>query len=670
MIKTIKSVDFKGKSVIMRVDFNVPMKDAVIQDDTRITAAIPTIKYILANGARTLTLMSHLGDPAKDAESARAKAEKDGKTFNLGKYIAGKHRMAPIASHLQKKLGKTAPVVFAGESGCYNKKAFIDSQKPGTVIMLENTRFHKEETAKDAKDRDKLAKALAAYGDIFVNDAFGTAHRDHASTASIAKFAPVSVAGFLMEKEIKYLEPVVTNPVKPLVAVIGGAKVSSKIAVLESLLKNSSALVIGGGMAYTFLKAQGKKIGKSLVENDQIDTAKKILAAAAQASVEIVLPVDHIGAEKFDPAAKPVAIASPNIPDRLMGMDVGPKTRALYKKVLAKAKTIVWNGPVGVFEFDSFSKGTEELAKLVAAATSKGILTVVGGGDSVAAVNKFKLSSKMSHVSTGGGASLELLEGKKLPGIEVTRGRDRFIAGNWKMHMTRCEAANLAKALVKQLKSGKHKYMAAPSFTALETAGEIFKGSNILLGAQNCAAEEQGAHTGEVSVLQLKDLGVKVIILGHSERRHVYKEDDTLINKKVKLALKHGFEVILCVGETLDEREKKKVEAVCKRQTEKGLAGVTAEELSRVTLAYEPVWAIGTGKTATPEDAEAVHKFIRSVIEKLYGNPAAKQIVIQYGGSVKADNAAKLMSMEDIDGALVGGASLKSETFTPIAKFD
>jgi 3-phosphoglycerate kinase len=419
MIKTVKDVDLKGKRIIMRVDFNVPMKDGVVQDDTRITAALPTIEYILDQKPRSLVLMSHLGDPDKDVKKAQEKAEKVGKAFTEAdkeKFINGKNRMKPIAEYLEKKLGQT--VVFAPDA--LGQKKAIDKLPQGSVMMLENTRFHKEETAKNEKDQEPMAKELASYGDIFVNDAFGTAHRAHASTATIAKFMKTQpVGGFLMEKEVKYLEPMVKNPPKPMVAIIGGAKVSSKIAVLESLLKNASSLVIGGGMAYTFLKAQGHKVGKSLVEDDFIDTAKKLLADAKTKNVDIILPVDHIGAESFDAGAKPVAVNSVEIPDNLIAMDVGPKTLELYKKAIGAAKSIVWNGPVGVFEFDAFSKGTEAVARMVAEATGRGATTVVGGGDSVAAVNKFHLADKMTHVSTGGGASLEFLEGKTLPGIAI-----------------------------------------------------------------------------------------------------------------------------------------------------------------------------------------------------------------------------------------------------------
>ena len=419
MIKTIKDIELAGKRVVMRVDFNVPMKDGVVQDDTRIVSAIPSIEYIVKQGARSIVLMSHLGDPKKDMKKAKEKAEQAGKAWDEKKYLDGKHRMRPVAEYLSKKLG--LPVAFAGEDGCFGKKAFIEAQPAGAIVMLENTRFHKEETSSDPAERDVLAKELATYGELFVNDAFGTAHRDHASTASIAKFLPISVGGFLMDKEVRYLEPMVTSPKKPMVAIIGGAKVSSKIAVLESLLKNASALVIGGGMAYTFLKAQGKTVGSSLVEDDQVDTAKSILAAAAKAGVEIVLPVDHVCADKFDAAAVPKHVDGADVPDGLMGLDVGPKTLAKYRAVIGTAKSVVWNGPVGVFEFEAFAKGTGEVARLVAEATDRGAVTVVGGGDSVSAVNKFGLADRMSHVSTGGGASLELLEGKKLPGIEVCR---------------------------------------------------------------------------------------------------------------------------------------------------------------------------------------------------------------------------------------------------------
>ena len=413
MIKTVKDISVSGKRVVMRVDFNVPMKEGKVQDDTRIMAALPTIRYLLDAGAKSLVLMSHLGDPDKDAAKAKEKAERDGKAFDLEKYLDGKHRMKPVAEYLSAKLGK--PVVFL--SSCMGQREVIEALPRGSVAMLENTRFHKEETSKDEARQGILAKELASYGDIYVNDAFGSAHRAHASTATVSKFSAVSVGGFLMEKEVAHLEPMLKDPPKPMVAIIGGAKVSSKIAVLQSLLKTAGALIIGGGMAYTFLKQKGVGIGKSLVEDDYLDTAKSLLDEAGKAGVRIVLPVDHLCASSFSPEALPILVDGAEIPPELMGLDVGPKTLALYGELLSTAKSILWNGPVGVFEFAAFAKGTEEVAKMVAAATGRGALTVVGGGDSVAAVNKFGLASKMSHVSTGGGASLEYLEGKILPGI-------------------------------------------------------------------------------------------------------------------------------------------------------------------------------------------------------------------------------------------------------------
>ena len=387
VLNTIRDADLTGKRVLIRVDFNVPLKEGVVKDDTRIRAALPTIEYILSQKGASLVVMSHFGRP---------KGKKN-----------PEFSMAPIGKRFAELLGK--PVKVAPDVIGPEVEKEVKALKPGEVLLLENVRFYPDEE----ENKPEYAKALASYGDVYVNDAFGTAHRAHASTEGVAHFLP-SYAGFLIEKEVKFMAPLLENPEHPFVAIIGGAKVSSKIGVLQSLLKTCDTMVIGGGMAYTFLSVQGHKIGKSLVESDYLDTARDFLKAAAEKKVNVILPVDHIAAEAFDENAKPVAVDGTDIPDNLMGMDVGPETIALIKDAVSKAKSVVWNGPLGVFEFDSFAKGTLEIAKAVAGC--KGT-TVVGGGDSVAAVNKFGLADKLSHVSTGGGASLEFLQGLPLPGI-------------------------------------------------------------------------------------------------------------------------------------------------------------------------------------------------------------------------------------------------------------
>ena len=412
--KTVRDIDFKGKRVIMRVDFNVPLKSGVIQDDIRIRAALPTIKYVLEHKAKYLVLMSHLGDPKKDAQKAREKAEKDGKPFDEAKFIEGKCKMKPIVERLGSLLNK--PVKLAPAAIGPETKKMIEQLKDGEVLMLENTRFHKEEQSKDAADRERMAKELASYADIFVNDAFGSAHRAHASTETIAKFLP-AVGGFLMEKELEYLGKAVANPVRPYVAVMGGAKISDKIEVIRNLMQKVDALLIGGGMMFTFYKAQGLEIGKSLLEADKVDLAKKILEEAKQKNVRFLLPLDTVIGDKFDNNAAIKTVKVNQIPSDWLGLDIGPETIRLFSDEIKKAKTVVWNGPMGVFEMPNFAKGTIAVAQALSEATKHGAVTVVGGGDSASAIAQAGLEKSVSHVSTGGGASLEFLEGKTLPGV-------------------------------------------------------------------------------------------------------------------------------------------------------------------------------------------------------------------------------------------------------------
>ena len=644
VLNTVKEADLKGKRVLIRVDFNVPVKNGVVTDATRIKAALPTINYILDNGA-SLVVMSHYGRP------------KGQKNMDFS--------MAPIRAEFEKLLGK--PVKLAPDVIGEEVKKEVEALKPGEVLLLENVRFYPDEE----KNGSSFAKELASYGDLYVNDAFGTAHRAHASTEGVAHYLP-AFAGFLIEKEVKFMAPLLENPEHPFVAVIGGSKVSSKISVLESLVKTCDTIVIGGGMAYTFLKVLGHSVGTSLVEDDYQETAKAFLAAAEKKGVKVILPLDHVCADKFDENATPVAVDSVDIPEGLMGLDIGPKTVAAIVEEMKKAKNVVWNGPMGVFEFAAFAKGTEAVAKALAESNA---VSVVGGGDSVAAINKFGLASQISHVSTGGGASLEFLEGKVLPGIkalEKTEKRRPYIAGNWKMNLVPSAAKKYAKELADAYKeSGADcKFMIACPFVDLPGVVEAVKGTPVIVAAENMANHKEGAYTGEVSPLMLQDLGVNTVILGHSERRQYYGETNEVVNSKVLLALECGMDVDLCVGETLEEREGGKLEEVLTAQLEVGLKGVKPEEMSKITIAYEPVWAIGTGKTATPEDADNAHAFIRETVARIYSKDIAEKLIIQYGGSVKAENVKALMAKENIDGALVGGASLSVEKFLPIIAFN
>ncbi|MFA5255916.1 MAG: phosphoglycerate kinase [Candidatus Omnitrophota bacterium] len=393
MKKTIKDIDLTGKRVLMRVDFNVPLDDKLnITDDIRIRSALPTIKYAIESGAKVI-LMSHLGRP-------------DGK-------VVDSMRLAPVAKRLEELLGKKVTKT----DDCIGDavKKTVAMMKPGDVVLLENLRFHAEEEKNDPA----FAMELASLGEIFVNDAFGTAHRAHTSTEGVTKYLP-SVAGFLLEKEIRYLGQTVDSPRRPFVAILGGAKVKDKIKVIDNLLNKVDALIIGGGMAYTFLKAKGHTIGASKLDKDGYDTAKQALDKAAKKNIPILLPVDNVIGDKFDANATAKTVGE-DIPDGWMGLDIGPKTINLFEDKLKDAKTIIWNGPLGVFEMDKFAKGTEAIAVFLAGL--KDATTIIGGGDTAAAMLKFKVEDKMTHISTGGGASLEYLEGRGLPGIDALQDK-------------------------------------------------------------------------------------------------------------------------------------------------------------------------------------------------------------------------------------------------------
>lgn len=388
--KTVKDIDVDGKRVLMRVDFNVPLDGTTVTDDTRIKAAIPTIQYLVDHGAKVV-LMSHLGRPKGDGPEPELS-------------------LKPAADKLAELTG--LDVTFVPDTYGQEAEGAVAAMEPGQVVVLENVRFDKREKKNDPE----IAKQLSKLGDIFVLDAFGTAHRAQGSVVGPAEYLP-AVAGFLLEKEVDTLTSIFADPDRPFVAIVGGSKVSSKIGVLDHLLDSVDTLIIGGGMAYTFFLAKGYTVGTSLQEPDWVDRAKEMMEKAEKNGVKLLLPVDNVVADHFGPDAVGVVVKSNEIPDDMMGMDIGPETAKLYADAIAGAKTVFWNGPMGVFEFDQFSDGTKAVAEAVA--DNEDCTSIIGGGDSVAAVNKFDLADKMSWISTGGGASMELVEGKDLPGVEA-----------------------------------------------------------------------------------------------------------------------------------------------------------------------------------------------------------------------------------------------------------
>ena len=635
--KTVKDIQLTGKRVLVRVDYNVPMNDkGEITDFIRIEASLPTLHYLLDQGAAVI-LMAHLGRPK-------------------GK-VNPKFTLKPVAEALSQLIHR--PVQFCPD--CVGKDAqdAAAQLRNGDILLLENLRFHPEEEKNDPH----FAQELAALGDVYVNDGFGVSHRAHASVEAVTHYLP-AVAGFLLEKEIAYLGNAVDKPQRPFAAIIGGAKVADKIAVIRSLIKKADVILIGGGMANTFLAAKGYNLGKSLVEKESLGIAKDLLAEAAAQKTKMLLPVDLIMAASFSNEADHEAEDLDALNPDYMALDIGPKTAELYARTLAGMKTIVWNGPMGVFEMPNYAEGTRRVAEAMAA--SDGI-TIVGGGDSAAAVKQMGLADKMSHVSTGGGASLEYLEGKVLPGLAALDDlRTPIVAGNWKCHKTVAEAMELAYQVAHGTEMARAEVVLFPPFTALESVAAMVDEDGIGYGAQDIFYEDEGSYTGAVSGPMIAEIGSRYVLVGHSERRKFFHETNDLVVKKVLAAFRNDLDPVLCVGEDADEHENGSTKDKILSQLTPVLNVLTDGQIQHLLVAYEPVWAIGSGKSAEVRDAVAAADLIRKAVAEKFGKEAARRVRILYGGSVTSENA-HAFHEDGIDGVLVGGASLSAQEFCAIA---
>ncbi|HQO10740.1 MAG TPA: triose-phosphate isomerase [Clostridiales bacterium] len=647
---TIDSLELKGKKVLVRCDFNVPQdKELKIRDDKRIVDALPTIKKVIKEGGR-LILMSHLGRP-------------EGK-------VVPEMSLKPVAERLSELIKKH--VILAPDCIGDEVKEIVANMKDGDVVLLENLRFHADEEAGD----EEFAAKLAELGDIYISDAFGVCHRAHASVSIIAKYFDKVASGHLLKNEIEYIGGAMKDPKRPLATILAGNKISSKIDVIMKLIDISDKIFIGGGIANTMLLAKGVEVGKSLVETDKVDVAKEILKKAEKKGTKILLPLDMLCGKEFKNETEIKYFDTDKQEKDWIAMGIGPKTVKNYKDELADCKTLIWNGPMSVFEFPNFAKETYEIAQIIADYTQKnGMISIIGGGDTAAAVKTAGLESKYSHVSTGGGAAMEYMEGKKLPGIACLSpkgfdGRRKFlIAGNWKMNKTPRESIKFAKDIKKAMFNDDDvEIMVAPVFNSIYPVYQELKKTHIDIGSQDVFWENSGAYTGEVPAQMLKLSGVKYCIIGHSERRQYFNETDETVNKKIKAVLKENLVPVICVGERLEQREAGIENSVVKTQLEKALHGIELNDYLNIVIAYEPVWAIGTGKNATPQQAEEMHKFIRELLKNKYGEEFSQSTRILYGGSLNVQNAKELLSQKNIDGGLIGGASLKKDDFIKIAE--
>ncbi len=647
-ILTPRDFSVDGRRVLLRADLNVPISDdGSIADDTRIRAVLPTLQYLMSHGARVL-VVSHLGRP--------------------GGEVVSRYSLRPIKQRLASLLDQPVRLLDGPLTGALSR--FVNGTGPGEVALLENIRFQRGERENDPS----LARKLASAVDLYVNDAFGAAHRAHASTSAIAEFLP-AVGGFLMEKELRILGRLRDDPKHPYAAVLGGAKISDKLQVCRRLLDRVDSLIVGGGLANTFLLALGHSVGNSLVEQDMVSEVQELISASRRSDVDLLMPLDVVVARALSPGAASRVVSSSQIPDGWSIADIGPRTVNRYAKALQGSRTVFWNGPMGIFEMSRFADGTEQIARTVA--QLEDAQTVVGGGESTEALKKLNLTSRIDHVSTGGGAALEFLAGGDLPAVRVLHSkapeRGLWVGGNWKMNKTAESAHDLAAGLAERWQKDEPEVVLFPAHPLLHQVGDAIGGSTTLhLGGQDCHWEESGPFTGGTSGRMLRSVGAEYTLVGHSECRRYGGDDDDRINAKVHAAWDAGLSVVLCVGEQQSDREKGRAHERVSEQLRAALRGcedrLASAEESRIWLivAYEPVWAIGTGEAASAEDVQDMCSHLRDELGSILNGTSAQLVRIVYGGSVNADNVDEFISLADVDGALVGGASLQVDSFLPL----